>query len=214
MLFPAFGVSRRGGTPRAASPLTTCASDSSCRKADFRVHNDGIRLPKVIDLWKEPMTDRFPVDEVAQLMRQGGLSISDPENTKYDPSLDPGGAERLASRLADLARALEPSALVIWKNPEDILLAHLVGLALDVHWIAGSEEDGFVAVSGRIVPGSSVVFLTDAVREETPLIALRNAMALHGVALAGTCVLVGTEQLDTAEGVGRKISLIDGRRPS
>jgi len=160
------------------------------------------------------MTGRLTVEEVARVIGRGGLAASDPENTKYDPSIDPDGAERLAARLADEARDLEPSAVVIWKEPEDILLAHLVALALDVHWIACSDEDGFVAVSGKIIPGGSVVFLTDAVREGTPLIALRNAMALHGVALAGTCVLVGTEQLDTADGVGRKISLIDGRRPS
>lgn len=149
-------------------------------------------------------------EDVRRLLAQGGLAPGEPDETRYDPTLDPEGATRLAGWLAERTKLLHPAAVVIWEEPEDMILAHLVAQQLDIHWIRCFEQDGFVTVSGAIRSGDHVVFLTDALREQTPLEAIRRAIELRGAKVVGTCVLLSTPRLkECGPEFGLKIALTD-----
>lgn len=156
-----------------------------------------------------PMSGGSASGDAPRLLVRGGLAIADGEVTKYDPTLDPEGATRLAGWLADRARPLEPSVVAVWEEPEDMILAHLVALHLGLHWIRCSERDGYVAISGAIGPADSVVFVTDALRSQMPLEAVRRAIELRGARLVGTCVFLATPRLSQCgPEFGPKIALV------
>ena len=46
---------------------------------------------------------------------------------KYNGLADPSGAEDLARALAERLRSLDISAVVVWEDPEDVVLGHVPG---------------------------------------------------------------------------------------
>ena len=137
----------------------------------------------------------FPL-RASRLLAQGGLVLGKAETTKYDPTRDPEGAAWLAARLASELRHLHPSIVAIWTDPEDIILAHLLALELDLRWVQLVEDRGSLSARGKLSLADSVVFVTDALRGHTPLEAIRGAIESHGARLVGTCVFLATPRLD------------------
>lgn len=138
------------------------------------------------------MADDTVERDVAELLVTGGLDVDRSGETKYEPARNPVGAERLAALLAKKIAPLRPSALVVWDDPDDIVLAHLVGLHLNLRWIRCYEQADFVRVVGAVMPGDRLVFVADAVREDTPLNNIRLAIELTGARLTGVAVFLGT----------------------
>jgi adenine/guanine phosphoribosyltransferase-like PRPP-binding protein len=130
-----------------------------------------------------------------ELLRQGGAERREAGATKYNGLVDPPGAEELAQRLAALVRDLAPTAIVIWHDPEDVLLGHVVGRELSVPVIRARDAEGLVGHSAGLPDEPRVVLIGDAVRDSTVVRAVRALIEQRGGSLAATAVLVETPEL-------------------
>lgn len=130
--------------------------------------------------------------ERIRLARQGGLDPNLVDRSKYDPSADPQGADRIARLLAEAIRPLRPATLVIWEDFEDIVLAHMVARVLDIRWVRCARNARRIEVTGAVEPDSATVLITDALRDRLPLNAISKAIALRGGKLTATLTIASS----------------------
>lgn len=151
-------------------------------------------------------TDSALVDpgEVRQLLEAGGMSLpSGPDDgqaganaavlPKYSPLNDPSGAERLGATLAERARDHAPNVVVVWEDPEDLILAHIVARELGVRAVRTWNADGLVAHAGSLPAQARAVILTDIFRDTTPLRAMKAFIEQQGGVVIAALALVKTE---------------------
>jgi adenine/guanine phosphoribosyltransferase-like PRPP-binding protein len=144
-----------------------------------------------------------------ELLRRGGTEQQDGSATKYNGLADPAGAEELAGRLAGLVRDLEPTVILVWEDPEDVLLGHVVGRELSLPVVRAYNAEGLVGHSAGMPDHPQVVRVADAVRDATVVRAARALAEQQGGALAGVAVLLETSELrDVGDEAGRLISLV------
>jgi adenine/guanine phosphoribosyltransferase-like PRPP-binding protein len=110
------------------------------------------------------------------------------EIPKFDPFRDPAAAEELGRALADQLEPLGIDTLCVWEEPEDLILGHVVGLALGVRWTRCANADGLAVLAGALAPGSRCAIVTDAVRAIEPVKAIQSLVEVRG----GQVVAVGT----------------------
>lgn len=152
------------------------------------------------------MTDE---ERTWELLRRGGAERREAGATKYNGLADPAGAEELAQRLAALVRGLAPTAILIWQDPEDVLLGYVVGRELSVPVIRAYDEEGLVGHSAGLPDEPRVVLIGDAVRDSTVVRAVRALTQQRGGSLAATAVLVETPELRAvANEAGLILSLV------
>ena len=144
-----------------------------------------------------------------ELLRRGGTERRETGATKYNGLADPLGAEELAQRLAALVRALAPTAILVWQDPEDVLLGYVVGRELSVPVIRAYDAEGLVGHSAGLPDDPRVVLIGDAVRDSTVVRAVRALTEQRGGSLAATAVLVETPELRAvANEAGLILSLV------
>ena len=147
---------------------------------------------------EERAFDRPALDS---LLRRVGL---DPGQThavsgdlpKFDPFRDPAATDLLGRELARRVRALDVNAVCVWEEPEDLVLGHVLGLALNVRWARCVNADGLVALIGDLPPAARCVIATDAVRATEPIAAMRNLVQVHGGDVVAIAALLATPELD------------------
>lgn len=140
-----------------------------------------------------------------ELLRRGGTERGEAGATKYNGLADPLGAEELAQRLAALVRGLAPTAILVWQDPEDVLLGYVVGRELSVPVIRAYDAEGLVGHSAGLPDDPRVVLIGDAVRDSSVVRAVRALTEQRGGSLAATAVLVETPEL---RAVANEASLI------
>lgn len=152
---------------------------------------------------------------VFTLLRRVGLDPAEPREAgvdlpKFDPFGDPGAADLLGRELARRLRDLKANVVCVWEEPEDVVLGHVLGLAMGVVWIRCVNEDGLVALIGSMPPAPRCVIVTDAVRATEPITAIRNLVQVHGGEVVAIAVLLSTIELDSlADGAIAIVSLAD-----
>lgn len=133
---------------------------------------------------------------------------------KYRGLSDPHGAEELGRALTEKIRALSPAAIVIWEEPEDVVLGHVVGRELSLPVVRAFDADGLVGHSAGLPAGARVVLVTDAVRDARVVRAARALAEQGGGSLVGTAVLIETPLLREEEaGAGSIVSLAQAAEP-
>jgi adenine/guanine phosphoribosyltransferase-like PRPP-binding protein len=135
-------------------------------------------------------------------MAAGGLAVpsrDDPaareipvERSRYDPIDDPAGAERLGVLLAERARGARPSVVLVWEEPHQQPLAHVVARELGVRAVRTWNADGLVGHAGSMPPAARVLIVGDAFYSDTPLQAMRAFVDQQGGTVVGVAVLLGT----------------------
>jgi orotate phosphoribosyltransferase len=156
------------------------------------------------------MSTRGGLVDVWGSLRTGGLQVIEsdgegerrPTISKYDPLLDPRGAETLAHALATEAQALGPTRVLLWQDDvTDLVLGHIVTLNLGLTWIRAVEADGLVDLLGELSPGDRVLLLADAFRDPGVVRALITTVEVRGAEVRGIAVFVETPELRSEFGV-------------
>jgi len=144
-----------------------------------------------------------------ELLARGGVERREGGTTKYNGLADPAGAEELARALASLVRELMPTAILVWEDPEDVLIGHVVGRELAVPVVRAFNAEGLVGHSAGLPARPRTVLVGDAVRDPTVVRAVRALTEKRGGALAGTVVIVETAELRAAAAdAGQTLSLV------
>ena len=154
------------------------------------------------------------VRRVPSVVQQAGDQAAKPgwQSMKYETLADPVGADELGRLLAERARTLGADRLLIWEDPQDIALAHVVGRELEIPVVRSFNMDGLVGYSGSLPQGARVLLLLDAVREPAPLRAMTALVRQQGASVVGTAVLVETEALvESGVATGEVVGLVSGR---
>lgn len=144
-----------------------------------------------------------------ELLARGGCEPRGRAASKYNGLVDPAGAEELARRLVGLVGELGPTAILVWEDPEDVLLGHVVGRELSLPVVRAFDADGLVGHSAGLPDRPHAVLVSDAIRDVTVVRAARGLVEQAGGSLVGTVVLVETAELRAAaEDAGRLRSLV------
>jgi hypothetical protein len=147
------------------------------------------------------------------LMLRVGLDPQEPREAgadlaKFDPFRDPGATDLLGRELARKLRDQDANVVCVWEEPEDMVLGHVLGLALGVGWTRCVNADGLVALIGRMPTAPRCVIVTDAVRAIEPITAIRNLVRVHGGEVVVIAALLSTIELESlADGAIAIVSL-------
>lgn len=134
---------------------------------------------------------------------------------KYNGLADPAGAEELGVLLADRLRAPGPTAIVVWEDPEDVVLGHVVARELGLPVVRAYDADGLVGHSAGLPDRPRVALVADAIRDPRAVLAARALVDREGGALVATAVLVGTAELRALAGqAGEAIALVEAEQPA
>ena len=150
---------------------------------------------------------------LTSLLRRVRLNLDGPTEDgvdlpKFDPFGDPAAADLLGRELARRLHELSANVVCVWEDPEDMVLGHVLGLALGVAWIRCLNADGLVAFTGSMPSTPRCVIVTDAVRATETITAIRNLVQMHGGEVVAIAALVSTRELDALADVSIvKISL-------
>lgn len=127
--------------------------------------------------------------ELNQLLSRGGMTTVRQrgageagemvEVTKYNSGLDPAGAEQLGMALSKQLEA-HGEVVLVWQDPEDLVLGHIVARELGVTVARAFDADGLIEFVGRFPQHAAVVILADMFRDETVLRALDALVAQRG----------------------------------
>lgn len=128
------------------------------------------------------------------LLARGGSGVT-PDVPKYNGLVDPPGAEELASELARRLGDAGPTAVVIWEDPEDVVLGHVVARELGLTVVRAFDADGLVGQRGALPEASRVALVVDAVRDPRIVLAVSQLVERAGGRLVATGVLVETPEL-------------------
>lgn len=142
-----------------------------------------------------------------ELTEEGAIRLS---VSKYDPLSDPRGAMTIASSLASAAVELAPTVIVAWEGLEDAILAFAVGAALGVPVIRAFDMEGLIRHSGRFPEEPRGVLVTDALREDEAIEALKTLFVQRGGVLSGVLSLVGVKETTADVQVRSLVSASDG----
>jgi adenine/guanine phosphoribosyltransferase-like PRPP-binding protein len=133
---------------------------------------------------------------------------------KYSGLADADGAEALGRELAERVRELAPGAIVIWEEPEDVVLGHVVGRELGLPVVRAFDADGLVGHSAGLPESPRAVLVTDAVRDGRVVRAAQALAEQQGGVLVGTAVLIETRALrETGTAAGQVVALVRAADP-
>ena len=152
-----------------------------------------------------------PARTVELLARAGGGVVETGGRLpKYDGLADSAGAEELAGDLAQRLREAAPNAIVIWEDPEDVVLGHVVGRELGLPVIRAYDADGLVGHSAGLPMAPRIALVADAIRDPRVVLAARAMADREGGHLVATAVLVATPALRSVSAeAGTIIELVD-----
>jgi hypothetical protein len=142
----------------------------------------------------------------------GGTGAGSPGDRppKYNGLADPGGAEQLGAALAGRLRDAKPAAIVVWEDPEDVVLGHVVGRELGIPVVRAYDADGLVGRSPGLPEAARAALVADAIRDPRVVLAARAMLERERGSLIATAVLVRTPELDGLEDqAGLVVALVD-----
>lgn len=157
------------------------------------------------------MTDELRAVDIVELLGRGGLTIPEHEGDSesslgavlaiYSALRDPQGAEQLGRELARSLRGFEPTAVLIWEAPYDVVLGFVVAREIEVQAIRSYDLEGLVGFEGKFDGEGRVVLVGDIFREAEPVRAMHSLAEQHHhqVVAAGSLLSVegpGTEELE------------------
>jgi len=161
----------------------------------------------------EGETASMDLGVLTTLLLRVGLDPGEPRKAsvdlpKFDPFGDPSAADLLGRELARRLRGLNANVVCVWEEPEDMVLGHVLGLAMGVGWTRCVNADGLVALIGSMPAAPRCVIVADAVRATEPIAAIRNLVHVHGGEVVAIAVLLSTIELETlANGTIATVSL-------
>jgi hypothetical protein len=129
-------------------------------------------------------------ERAVDLLRRGGLNVLDPDNTRFEPTLDPPSAEWLVSQMLALRSSPGIDKVVCWDEPEDLVLAHIVAGQLGIRWVLATGGQGEAAIVGTVSIGDRLALVTDAVRGNLPVDLIRNEISGRGAEFVGVWQLL------------------------
>lgn len=138
---------------------------------------------------QEPSAQRL-----LDLLARGGSGLTS-HVPKYNGLADPPGAEELASALARRLAGPRPTAIVVWEDPEDVVLGHVVARELGLSVVRAFDADGLVGQRGVLPEAARVALVSDAVRDPRVVLAVSQLVERAGGRLVATGVLVETPEL-------------------
>lgn len=134
---------------------------------------------------------------LTELLERGGSAPGSGRPAKYNGMADPAAAEELAGELARRLRAATPSAVVVWEDPEDVVLGHVVGRELGLPVVRAYDADGLVGHTAGLPAAPRIALVADAVRDPRVVLAARALADHEGGSLVATAVLMGTAELES-----------------
>lgn len=141
-------------------------------------------------------------EDLVALLRDGGLIVDEPGDpsrgeppiiTRYRGLLDPKGSESLGTRLAQELRGSEPTSILIWQSPGDIVLAYIVSKELGIRAIRSYDLNGLVEFDGSFGGVGPVALVADAFREAEPVRAMCALAEQQGQQVVAAAALVSVE---------------------
>ena len=127
-------------------------------------------------------------DEIVSALRRGGMFSSSAPG-RYDPLLDPGGAETLGHLLAEAARSGNANTVLVWSEAADAVLGFIVARRLGVPVVRLVDDDGLLEVHGEIVPSTRAALVTDVARRDRVATAIAAVTRQGGeLVIAGALV--------------------------
>jgi len=128
---------------------------------------------------------------------------------KYNPMNDPLGTEMLCRAVSGIVGAWKPTLIMVWEDPEDMVLAHVVGRELGVPWVRVLDADGLIEHMGRLAPTDRVLLLADAFRDQRRVRAMVSLIAKLGASTVGAAAFVETDlQRSLRDDLPRVASLV------
>ena len=131
---------------------------------------------------------------------------------KYNGLADPLGAEELGRLLSQRLRPFGPTAVLLWEDPQDVVLGHIVARELGIIAVRSYNEEVLIELAGTLPPKSRVLLLTDAFRDAGLLRAMRGIVERHGGTVVASAALAQTDALATVDQAGdAAVSLVSAR---
>lgn len=137
--------------------------------------------------------------DIAALLASGGVSAAylDPAakgpakddaidwGPGYNGMFDPSATETLGRAVARALAPYHPTSVLVWENPPDLILAHVVARELSATVVRAFDTDGLVDFTGTFPDDARVVLLADVFRSQRIVEALAAlARQQHGTPVA------------------------------
>ena len=133
--------------------------------------------------------ERGGLTRVPRALENSGPPV-DPRLGKYNPLLDPRGAEALAEALTERLSESGATLVVVWEDVEDVVLGYAVGRLLGVPVLRTFNADGLVGQSGPLPLGARGLLVTDCLRNPVAPRAVRALLESNAGSLLGVAALV------------------------
>jgi hypothetical protein len=104
----------------------------------------------------------------------------------YNGMLDPRATETLGRMAAEALAPYRPTSVLVWENPPDLILAHVVARELSATVVRAFDADGLLHFSGTFPEGARAVLLADVFRDPLVVEALAALVRRQG----GTPVVI------------------------
>ena len=114
---------------------------------------------------------------------------------RYDPLLDPEGAETLGHLLAEAVRERGANAIVVWSDATDAVLGFIVARRLGLPVVRLVDDDGLLEVHGTFPPSTQAALVTDVVHADHLVTAIA-AVTRHGGRLVTVAALMSERRSD------------------
>lgn len=112
----------------------------------------------------------------------------------YNGMLNPPATETLGSAVARAVAQYRPTTVLVWENPPDLMLAHVVARELSAAVVRAFDVDGLIEFTGTFPDSARAVLLADAFRSQ------RVAEALAALVRQQRGTPVAVAQLFTVPG--------------
>jgi len=131
-----------------------------------------------------------------------------------DDLSDPVAVEARAAALAELLREFQPSTVLTWETPGNVVLGHVVARELGAVSLRCFDDDGLIEVDGGLAesgPVALVVVTLDRVGRLRAMLALAEQKG-RTVVVVGALSALAPEAVEELDGVGVALVTTDLER--
>jgi len=142
-------------------------------------------------------------NELIELLAKAGLRTGEADLgrsnkvDRLDSVHDPSAVEQLGVALADRLRDCRPNRVVVWDDPENAVLGHIVARELGTTVIRAMDAQGGIDYDGTLQDGDRIVVVAVAYRHEAPLGAMLALVTRRAGSVANIAALIDTPVLQT-----------------
>jgi adenine/guanine phosphoribosyltransferase-like PRPP-binding protein len=109
---------------------------------------------------------------------------------------DPAATEVVGQWIAGEVRPYEPDCVVVWDEPQAVVLAYVVARELGCAAVRAVEAEGLVELVDAPSPARSAVLVADEFAAENSLAALAGLAERHGLRVVAVAAATRSEPLD------------------